>query len=403
MSSTLPKVFLVGGAGVPNFGDELIVDGWLRWYTRQRALPAAHVTVSGSSAAVLRRLFAARYPGLHTTDAMVSDRPKLTENSTFDDYVAAGYRFLTDKANAGSSLARQLPDIDIFHMHGGGYLNAVWPRQGFMVGVGRAAKELTGCRLVATGLGLGPLDDLTTEGSATELAFSAFDLLEVRDGWSHDFLTRNRLHADPVLGLDDAFLQPITSEERQGATLHVSLFDDKLSHDIVERLDHGTVGSYDHHVFWACTRTDVSAYRRLLDRFPFFRLKTTVDLLEALPLSDVNHVYTQRFHPHLVLARTAAQGMFFSGSGYYDTKHGSLVTLGSPFIAGSADALQLETERGSAMAAHDAENLARKRALAEQIMPVQALSSAKSRVQLTGSRLGEGWRRVADLGRGILG
>ena len=85
-------------------------------------------------------------------------RARIRQDSEFFDSVRQGYEFLSQPENRDHPLAGIISGLEVYHLHGGGYLNNRWPTHGFMVGLGLAATELTGCRLVATGLGLGPLE-----------------------------------------------------------------------------------------------------------------------------------------------------------------------------------------------------------------------------------------------------
>ncbi|MEC5198472.1 polysaccharide pyruvyl transferase WcaK-like protein [Arthrobacter sp. PL16] len=61
-------VYLVSVAGHPNFGDEAIVAGWLRFLARVR--PNAEVVLDCPHPASARTLFQGMHPQLSVTDAL---------------------------------------------------------------------------------------------------------------------------------------------------------------------------------------------------------------------------------------------------------------------------------------------------------------------------------------------
>ena len=364
-----PKIFLLGGGGVPNYGDELIIESWLRWYVRNLHLPADAITVSGSNRRVLHSLFAEAYPGVRLSNAVRSARWQ--DDTTFYDSIAHGRAYLDDPANADSPLHGELDGTTVFHLHGGGYLNDKWPTHGFLLGLALWAKERLGVRLVGTGLGIGPMEGPAADDALTARAFGAFDVLEVRDSWSLAFLRDSGLHPDAVLGHDDAFLQPLSVRRRKGSTLHLSLRDDKAGGIVCRWLPEQFVESFDHHVFWSCTPQDAGAYTELSKRFPYFELLTNATLLRELPVSEADFMVAQRYHPHLVGARLGMHGVYRSGSEYYDIKHGLVVDMGSPFQPSEMHELKFEPRRWrtSKLAAASHQHVEDKRAFAARLLP----------------------------------
>lgn len=392
--TTQQKIFLLGGGGVPNYGDELIIHSWLKWYARDLGLPGRSITVSGSHRTVLQKLFGDAYPGVKFSQRVREARWR--PETTFYESVSHGYGYLSDPEHADSPLHRELRGTTVFHLHGGGYLNSKWPTHGFMLGIALWAKENLGCRLVGTGLGLGPMQGPDADDEVTARAFRAFDILEVRDEWSFDFLKNHDLHDDPVFGYDDAFLQPLHPARRHGSTLHLSLRHDEAGAKISRWIPQRFVESFDHHVFWSCTGQDAGAFVALSKRFPFFELAGNRELLFDLPVSKRDFMIAQRFHPHLVGARLDMQGMFRTGSDYYDIKHRLVTDLGSPFVLGDLEDLKKApiAWEPSKMALKSADYVADKRQLASRILPGVGFATSPNAVQLAGHSLGQLGRRI---------
>ena len=379
------KILLVGGGGVPNYGDELILESWLRWYVDQRGVGGRGIHIEGGHHRVLYSLFQDRYPGVvhssHIRKARIEPEPE------FFASVAKGYGFM--QQHPDHPLTKLIEGLDVYHLHGGGYLNDRWPTHGFMVGLGLAAKEHTGCRLVGTGLGLGPLAAPTADDTLAPKAFGAFDLLEVRDDWSRDYLVNNGLSDTVIRGLDDVFLQPPAAQAWERPTLHLSLRADATGASVAERLTSTFVGGFDRHVFWMGTIRDMIAYEQVSKRFPFFEVRSVHDLMRGFPSGPNDFMITQRFHPHLIGARAGMQGMYSSGSDYYDVKHGSVVELGSPFTALDLDALEggRPAPVAGTLAARDAELVAQKRATASGI--ADGLRAEPTPLRQAGMQLGK--------------
>lgn len=377
-------IYLTGGAAVPNYGDELIVDSWLRWYIDQNAIDPSRITASGSFAKVFDRLFGQRYPGLRTAQSMRPARFRYRDEG-FVGIAMAGYRYLDDPAHRTSALMEELEGTSLFHLHGGGYLNTNWPVHAFHVGIGAWAKDNLGAKLVGTGLGLGPLPDFEgDDATAVRKIFSRFDVLEVRDDWSLEYLLRNRFHDAPVGGLDDAFLQAPPARKVPGSVLHISAFHQQAVEQLLEQMPGAFVEAFDRVAFWICTNADGGVFATFASRYPATEPLTVDTLLTGIPVGEANFMVTHRFHPHLMGARLGMNGVYVSGSQYYDVKHGSLVALGSPFTNRALSGLTPSLIQSRKPPAKDWQLIERKRRVASRFLP--RARSAGELVQRTLSR-----------------
>ena len=228
--------------------------------------------------------------------------------------------------------------MTVLHLHGGGYINTIWPKNAFLLGFAVATKRRHGCKLVGTGLGLLPA------GTPPELyqpmlreALAEFDLLEVRDRWAYDYL--KRLSASPriLLGLDDSYLlgrdAPGDAPRPGPRTLHVSWFGyaDGFE-EVLEFAGGPAAAAFERVLFWACIDRDLTCFERLAAVCPRAEAIRWQDLVRGpIPVRPGDHMITARFHPHLLAARHGATGAYRTDRGYYDVKQGSVVDLGSPF------------------------------------------------------------------------
>ena len=226
----------------------------------------------------------------------------------------------------------------LLHLHGGGYVNTIWPKNAFLLGFAAATKRRYGCRLVGTGLGLlpaAPVPELYQPLLAE--ALEAFDLLEVRDRWALRLAAAALGRAAHLmLGLDDSYLLRREPPAAPGPrTLHLSWFGfgrrlrgrarlrrgrrgGRLRAGAVLGLHRPATCSSSTRLAAACRRAEAIHWQELVAR--------------AGPGA------ARRPHGHRALPpaprsppATARPAPTASTSGYYDVKQGSVVDLGSPF------------------------------------------------------------------------
>ena len=101
----------------------------------------------------------------------------------------------TPRYDLGLLAARE---ADTVHLLGGGYINAIWPHHGLLPRLALALREIAGARVVATGLGLMPVD----EDADVVSALSSFDHVSLRDAPSAQLMGRETGLSDAFLGLD---------------------------------------------------------------------------------------------------------------------------------------------------------------------------------------------------------
>lgn len=340
-------IYMIGGAGNGNFGDELIVRGWLD-FLRETGVTEP-VVFDENYAGVSRRFFGPNYP-----DARFSDDANQLKARGPDTFFAAFSRGVRFYENGGfarhpdlAGLETALAEAKVLHLHGGGYINTIWPRNAFLLGFAVATRRQFGCRLVATGLGVLPAGtppDLYRPMLAA--ALDEFDLLELRDRWSYDYLRGISSSPRIVLGLDDCFLLrrdvPATEAGATGGTtgrartLHLSWFTSAGSFDEVidfaASVGDSGPGGFGRVLFWACIDQDMRCFEALKAACPRAELIRWQALVNGpIPVAPGDAMITARFHPHLMAARHGAVGAYRTDRGYYDVKQGSVADLGSPF------------------------------------------------------------------------
>lgn len=366
--------FLVGGAAVPNYGDELIAKGWIEWYSSAKGLSKSRsLVVQGNHDGVMESFFPAQHPGV-VFDSGVSALRWRLRGASFASAVEFGARFFVNPSDDPVVLRvrRMLESSSVFHLFGGGYLNDAWPSHGFSLGLGLAAKRHVGARLVATGLGVGPLHG-DADRLAAQRAFLDFDFVEFRDQVSFDLVGASAGH---VVGLDDAYLQSPRVRPVEGRCLHLALIGDSSDGDLLDALPFSFLEEFDHLCLWLSTANEGVLYSKFGSGHRRVRPYSVWELLDGIPVgSGGNFMLASRYHAHLMGARLGMAGMVCSLSKYYDQKHAAVFRLGSRFASGGVEQVAgldslaaTDAARSVAMADGDLERVRSKRAMAEGIL-----------------------------------
>lgn len=330
--------YLVATAGFPNYGDELILDAWLRHLGE--VAPHAEIWVDTHSPGPSQTLFGRAHPRVRFVDTLW----RLCWESPSDDPWEVAAWVQNAIANPGMAPRWHqgiavLHRLDVVHVVGGGYVNAVWPRHlGLLAGAAAAARH-SGARAAMSGHGLTP----QAPGAGPLLCALAgrFDVVDVRDADSADLL-------GVATGVDDAFL---TIGQGHRTTTPEQAWPDESPPSVMICLqsdmnDLGTasiagatlsmlrgwgVAPEQVGVVEGIPRVDREVYALIEHEMPGARFYPFVDVWDnGLPVSAGQTWISTRFHPHMVAAAAGATGVAISISpDYYATKHRSLIELGS--------------------------------------------------------------------------
>lgn len=323
--------YLVGTAGFPNFGDEYITAAWLDFLAS--VAPDREVWLDCPNPGLADHLFGFIHPRLRVTNTLwraVSDSAGLPGRE-------AGKRVRHLVLHQGSPAydlgLQQLAQVQSVHLLGGGYLNAEWGHHlGLLDGM-RAAKELCGAHLYATGQGLIPIPLDRGDPAAF---FAEFDYASARDVQS---VTATGIRA----GIDDAFLAPLPEPPPSGDPIEAALMV-CIQSDMADAMRFTTALAtaraaveaavlQGRPVFYleAIPGMDRHAYDALADLIPAAHFLPFAHLWQhGLPVGPEQQWITSRFHFHLLAAAAGAPGIaVVMKEGYYDVKHGSLLSLGS--------------------------------------------------------------------------
>ena len=332
-----PVYYLVAPSGFPNFGDELILDGWLRFLAD--TAPGAEVVVDTHSPGPTQALLGDAHPRLKFTDTLW----RLCWQAPSDDpwEVASWVRHAVGNPGMAPRWLHgimALREVDVVHVVGGGYVNAIWPRHvGLLAGAVATARH-SGAKAAMTGLGLIP----ASEHSRPLLRALAdhFDVVDVRDGESAELL-------GVAPGVDDAFLalrHPRCVEPRHVwpdeplPSVMVCLQSDmndaaaaQVAGAALSILRAWRVPSEQVCVVEGIPGIDREIFTLIEHELPSARFYSFAEIWNSgLPVSSEQTWISTRFHLHLAAAAAGATGVaVVLSDDYYATKHRSLAKLGS--------------------------------------------------------------------------
>jgi hypothetical protein len=361
-------LYLIAGNGSPNFGDELIVQNWLRFY-RDNGY-SGPIVVDGKGAKATESLLR----GFGEVE-FVKKIPRHADgvDGLYEDFFALGSAY-------GETHSSEFSNVVAIHFLGGGYASANWYNATRVLGAAAAVAKKWDIPLVATGLGIAPFNVVSQSGKeAWRSVVESFSIFECRDLESYRALLEicGRKAASGLrLGLDDAFLYPVPVKRHSGRWLHLSGFTPRAflgssSADSFAEF----MNIFDKVVFWTCSKPDAALYPALVAAFPRIERYGNERLLNSgMPLMREDFMITGRFHPHLEAARRGMSGYFSADSGFYRTKHGLLLQLGSNFRA-APDVLADFSAEASVMVKADAGRVEEKRRVGEQILSLIGLPS----------------------------
>ena len=224
-----------------------------------------------------------------------------------------------------------------YHVVGGGYVNGLWPHHLQLLRAGQRLRELSGTRLVATGIGLTPL---AREALLAEI-LGAYDHASARDAASASAAGIPVTGDDSLLGLDR-----VAGFRRGGHTgggargdVWVCLQSDMITEEdldsaigaVRELLTDPRFAGRTVRYLEAIPGVDRIAFDRLSDLIGEEGFVPFIDLWRnGFPRHHDQTWITTRFHVHLLAAATGAEGVVVEpNEHYYRSLHASLQEAGT--------------------------------------------------------------------------
>ena len=326
------RIYLVAAAGYPNYGDELVPAQWLHYLTERE--PDAEIWLDCHNPGGAELLFGQMHPHVRFVDtlwtagwAAPSDEPEDVAAFTADAIKRPG---VEPRRAAGAEL---LHAMDVFHVLGGGYITALWPRHLAVFAAGATLAEDHGIRCAATGLGLMPA---VTEPALLDRLGAGYDVLDMRDPQSRNLFSR-----DDVTDTGDDVLVAMGEhlyDKRDTRSLMMSFQTDLVDAGVEALAD----GALDTIKAWDVDSSKIGYVESIpgRDRRVFELLQPSLPDIRFYPFTEVwraglparrgQRWLTTRFHHHLVAAAAGAWGVAYPvKAGYTDVKHESLISRGS--------------------------------------------------------------------------
>ena len=159
-----PVIYLVGTSGHPNYGDELITANWLRYLSR--TAPDAEVWLDSPFPGRSEVLHGGLHPNLRCVDTLFhacwnapTDSPEATIE--YGRRVVGQPGLIPKEATGVENLSR----VDLVHIIGGGYINAIWPSHLALFGAAQGIADHYQARTALTGAGLTPFVERKRRGN----------------------------------------------------------------------------------------------------------------------------------------------------------------------------------------------------------------------------------------------
>jgi polysaccharide pyruvyl transferase WcaK-like protein len=335
MGSGGPVIYLIGTAGHPNYGDEVITAAWLRFYADR--FPTSQIwldTPRPGQSAVLHRGI---HPRLHCVDTLFHACWNAPSDDAHD-VLSFGARAVRHPGVIPREVTgvEVLAAADLIHVIGGGYINGIWPRHLALLSATRAVAEMTGARTAITGAGLTPPVDDAAPLVGEELA--QFDVVDVRDSASLEMVAAAAPHT--TNSGDDAFLavRDLRIRAGDGPRTVLCIQEDQLAVAQTTLVDTvvNTLRSWDAAtdpvlLIECLPPNDLHVADPLRQHLPQLEVLPFDQLWrDGFPVSHGQRWISTRFHPHLLAAAHGCWGVALSvGGDYYEKKHSALVRQGS--------------------------------------------------------------------------
>jgi hypothetical protein len=333
------RIYLVGSSGYPCYGDEAIAAAWLRHLAATE--PDAEVYLDCPNPGGAQLFLGGLHPDVRFVDTLfriswAAPSEDVEEVVGFASQATRQPGFGYAHRAAGIEL---LHSVDVFHVIGGGYLNAIWPRHITFLAAGQVLAAEHDKPVAMTGVGLLPhaasaemLDRLT----------AGYAVVDVRD-------TRSRalLSAESVTDTGDDFLLGTgdqTYDARDSVSTMMCLQSDLVDGDV----DALATSAVETARAWglrpekigyieAIPGQDRVVFEKIESQLPGMRFYPFTEVWrEGLPARRGQRWITTRESLHLAAAAVGAWGVAFPvRPGFDDVTHQDLVDKGSRWAIGT--------------------------------------------------------------------
>jgi hypothetical protein len=341
------RIYLVGSSGYPHYGDEALAAAWLRHLARVE--PDAEVYLDCPNPGGAQLFLGHLHPRVRFVDTLfrIAWAATSDEGQQVVDFASQAVRqpgFGYAHRAAGIEV---LQGADVYHVIGGSYVNAIWPRHITFLAAGHVLATEHGRQVAMTGQALLPAG---TDAAQLSRLTEPFAVVDVRDAAS-----RALIASDTVTETgDDALLDhgPHVYDERESVSTMMCLQSDLLEYDI-EALATSAVetarawGLRPEKIGYieAIPGQDRAVFEMIESELPGMRFYPFTEVWAAgLPARRGQRWITTRESLHLAAAAAGAWGVAFPiKPGYDDVGHQDLIDKGSRWVIGKPGEAAPET------------------------------------------------------------
>jgi hypothetical protein len=333
------RIYTAGSSGYPHYGDEAVAAAWLRHLAATE--PDAEVYLDCPNPGGAQLFLADLHPNVRFLDTLfriswAAPSEDVEEVAGFVEQATRQPGFGYAHRAAGVEL---LQSADVFHVIGGGYLNAIWPRHVALLAAGRVLATEHGKHVAMTGNALlpnaasGELLDRLTEGYA---------VVDVTDAPSRSLFSADTVTAtgdDALLGVrDDVY------DHRDSVSTMMCLQSDLVEGEVKDL----AASAIETARAWGL-RPEKIGYVEAIpgqDRVVFEMIESELPGMRFYPFTEVwreglparrgQRWITTRPALHVAAAAAGAWGVAFPvRPGYDDVTHQDLVDRGSRWVIGT--------------------------------------------------------------------
>lgn len=345
------RIYLVGSSGYPYYGDEAVAAAWLRHLAATE--PDAEVYLDCPNPGGAQLFLGDLHPGVRFVDTLFriswaapsEDAEEVVEFATRATQ-QPGYGYA--HRAAGVEL---LHTADVFHVIGGGYLNAIWPRHLTFLAAGQVLANELGKHVATTGNGLLPT---SASGQMLDRLTAGYAVVDVRDGQSRALLssaTATDTGDDALLGLGEQ-----TYDKRESVSTMMCMQSDLVEGGVEGGFEALATSAVETAKAWG-VRPEKIGYIEAIpgqDRVVFEMIEAQLPGMRFYPFTEVwreglparrgQRWITTRESLHLAAAAAGSWGVAFPVKpGYDDVVHEDLVAKGSRWAIGKIGEAAPET------------------------------------------------------------
>lgn len=334
INSKQKTVYLISQAGFGNLGDELILREWLKYIDNVYQgriliyIDVVNVNFCRMMTALWGITSKVEFINICWSAALDIDDNSIIRELSYQSII---YKLLT------------IPKIDVLHILGGGYINDVYSKNIHLIPIAAIIKQITGCKLYATGISFYPLNSISKTAHRYFLrCLNDFELIDVRDGYSVEIF--DGLSDGIIEVCDDLFLSEnidtiinVTNKENRRLSLMLQVGEaQNMVHSYVsEMIDFFMNKKIIEGVNFYCFDDGLEVFcRQLIASKPKIQydIYSCFDLLvKPIEINQKDYYFCTKFHGHFLVSLAGIYGVCSATNKYYDNKHKSLIKMGSGF------------------------------------------------------------------------